>query len=74
MVLKRTSRKELILNNVLYVLENLVFGSLFGKHEFCIGFELDKVILSINGIFVAKSYVSDESFKLSIMIVRCESS
>lgn len=44
-ILKMTSRKELILNNVLYVLKiykNLVFGSVLIKHGFHLVFESDK--------------------------------
>lgn len=72
-VLKMTSRKELTLNNVLYVPEirkNLVSGSLLNKHGFHIVFESDKVILSKSVIFVGKGYVSDDMFKLNVMVVK----
>ncbi|XP_073131456.1 uncharacterized protein [Henckelia pumila] len=52
-ILKMTSRKELTLNNVLYVPEirkNLVSGSLLNKHGFRIVFESDKFVLSKYGI------------------------
>ncbi|KAL2503938.1 Uncharacterized protein Adt_19559 [Abeliophyllum distichum] len=72
-VLKMTSRKELTLNNVLFVPEickKLVSGSLLNKHSFYMVFESDKVILSKSRMFVGKSYVSDGFFKLNVMTVK----
>ena len=72
-VLKMTSGKELTLNNVLYVLEirkNLVSGSLLNKHGFRMVFESDKVVLSKNGMYVGKGYVTDGLFKLNVMTVK----
>ena len=72
MLLKMTSRKQLTLNNVLYVSKirkNLVSGSLLNKHEFHMVFELDKVILSKFGMYVGNGYVSDEFFKLNVMTI-----
>ena len=61
-ILKMTSRKNLTLNNVLYVTEirkNLVYGSLLNKHGFRMVFEADKVVVSKPGMFVGKGYVSN---------------
>ena len=71
-LLKMTSKKQLTLNNVLYVpkiRKNLVSGSLLNKHGFCMVFELDKVILSKSGMYVGKGYVSDGLFKLNVMTI-----
>ncbi|KAJ0031111.1 hypothetical protein Pint_13788 [Pistacia integerrima] len=73
MVLKMTYGKELTLNNVLYVLEirkNLVSGSLLNKHGFHIVLESDKLVLSKNGMYVGKGYVSDWLFKINVCVVK----
>ena len=72
-VFKMTSRKELTLNNVLYVPEirkNLVSSSLLNKHGFRIVFESDKVVLSKSGLYVGKGYVCDGLFKLNVMTIK----
>ena len=71
-VLKLTSGKQLTLNNVLYVLDirkNLVFGSLLSKNGFRLVFESNKFVLTKNGMYVGKGYLSDGLFKLNIMTV-----
>ena len=68
-----TSRKNLTLNNVLYVPEirkNLVSSSLLNKHRFRMVFEADKVVVSKSGMFVGKGYVSNGLFKLNIMTIK----
>ncbi|GJT80807.1 hypothetical protein Tco_1055149 [Tanacetum coccineum] len=58
-VLKMTSRKELKLKNVLFVLEvrkNLVSGWLLNKFGFRLVFESDKFLLTKSGMFVGKDY------------------
>ncbi|KZV14337.1 hypothetical protein F511_43656 [Dorcoceras hygrometricum] len=72
-VLKTTSGKELTLNNVLYVpdiIKNLVSGSCLNKHGFRIVFESDKVVVSKNGMYVGRGYVSDSLFKLNVMAIK----
>ncbi|KAL2531521.1 Integrase catalytic domain-containing protein [Abeliophyllum distichum] len=72
-VLKMTSGKEMILNNVLYVPEirkNLVSGSLLNKHGFRMVFESDKIILSKSEMFVGKGYISDGLFKLNVIAIK----
>ena len=72
-VLKMTSGKELTLKDVLYVPDirkNLVSGSLLNKHGFRMVIESDKVILSKNGMFVGKGYVTEGLFKLNVMTVK----
>ena len=72
-ILKMTSRKNLTLNNVLYVPEirkNLVYGSLLNKHGFRMVFEADKVVVSKSWVFMGKGYVSNGLFKLNVMTVK----
>ena len=67
-----TSGKELTLNNVLYVPDirkNLVSGSLLSKNGFRLVFESDKFVLTKNGMYVGKGYMSDVLFKLNVMTV-----
>ena len=73
MILKMTSRKNLTLNNVLYVpkiRKNLVSGSFLKKYGFMMVFEADKVVVSKSGMFVGKVYVSNGLVKLNIMTVK----
>ena len=72
-ILKMTSRKNLTLNNVLYVPEirkNLVSDSLLNKYGFMMVFEANKVVLSKSGMFVGKGYVSNGLVKLNIMTLK----
>ena len=67
-----TSGKELTLNNVLHVPDirkNLVSGSLLSKNGFRLVFESDKFVLTKNGMYVGKCYMSDGLFKLNVMTV-----
>ena len=71
-VLKMTSGKELTLNDVLHVPEirkNLVFGSLLSKKGFKLVFVPDNFILSKNGMYVGKGYMSNGLFKMNVMTV-----
>ena len=71
-VLKMTSGKELTLNNVLHVPDirkNLVSGSLLSKNGFRLVFESDKFVLTKNGMYVGKGYMSDGLFKMNVMTV-----
>ena len=71
-VLKKTFGKKLTLTNVLYVLEickNLVSGSLLNSHVFWLVFELDEFVLSKSGMYVGKGYMSDDMWKLTVMII-----
>ena len=61
-VLKMTSGKELTLNNVLHVPD-------IRKNGFRLVFESDKFVLTKNGMYVGKSYMSDGLFKLNVMTV-----
>ena len=72
MVLKMTFVKELNLTNVLYVPEirnKLVSGSLLNSHGFRLMFESDKFVLSNSGMYVGKGYMSDDMWKLNVMII-----
>ncbi|GJR06706.1 retrovirus-related pol polyprotein from transposon TNT 1-94 [Tanacetum coccineum] len=74
-VLKMTSKKELKLTNVLYVLKickNLVFGWLLNKFDFRLVFESDKFVLSKNQVYVGKGYAMNGMFKLNVMVVKNE--
>ena len=71
-VLKMTSGKELTLNDVLHVPEirnNLVFGSLLSKKGFKLVFVSDNFILTKNGMYVGKGYMSNGLFKMNVMTV-----
>ena len=72
-ILKMTSRKNLTLNNVLYVpeiLKNLISDSLLNKYGFMMVFEANKVVVSKSGMFVGMGYVSNGLVKLNIMTVK----
>ena len=71
-VLKMTSGKELTLNDVLHVpeiLKNLVSGSLLSKKGFKLVFVSDNFILTKNGMYVGKGYMSNGLFKMNVMTV-----
>ena len=71
-VLKMTSSKELTLNDVLHVpkiRKNLVSGSLLSKKGFKLVFVSDNFILTKNGMYVGKGYMSNELFKMNVMTV-----
>ena len=71
-VLKMTSGKELTLNDVLHVPEirkNLVSGSLLSKKGFKLMFVSDNFILTKNGMYVRKGYMSNGLFKMNVMTV-----
>ena len=71
-VLKMTSDKELTLNDVLHVPEirkNLVSGSLLSKKGFKLVFVSDNFILTKNGMYVGKGYMSNGLFKMNVMTI-----
>ena len=71
-VLKMTSGKELTLNDVLHVPEirkNLVYESLLSKKGFKLVFVSDNFILTKNGMYVGKGYMSNGLFKINVMTV-----
>ena len=71
-VLKMTSGKELTLNDVLHVPEirkNLVSRSLLSKKGFKLVFVSDNFILTENGIYVGKGYMSNGLFKMNVMTI-----
>ena len=71
-VLKMTSGKELTLNDVLHVPEirkNLVSRSLLSKKGFKLVFVSDNFILTKNGMYVGKGYMSNGLFKMNVMTV-----
>ena len=64
-LLKLTSRKVLVLSDVLYVLDiqwNLVSVSLLGKAGMRILFDFDKIVLTKNDAFVGKGYCNQVFF------------
>ncbi|CAI0424569.1 unnamed protein product [Linum tenue] len=64
-----TSGKKVVLTNVLHVPDvrkNLVSGFMLCKKGIKVVIESDRVILTKDGMFVGKGYVSDGMFKLSI--------
>ena len=71
-VLKMTSGKELTLNDVLHVPEiqkNLVSGSLLSKKGFKLVFVSNNFILTKNGMYVGKGYMSNGLFKMNVMTI-----
>ena len=71
-VLKMTSGEELTLNDVLHVPEirkNLVSRSLLSKKGFKLVFVSDNFILTKNGMFVGKGYMSNGHFKMNVMTI-----
>ena len=71
-ILKMTYGNELTLNNVLYVpkiRKNLVSDSLQNSHGFQLVFESNKFVLSKNGMYVGKRYMSDGMWKLNVMTI-----
>ena len=71
-VLKMTSGKELTLNDVLHVPEirkNLVSGSLLSKKGLKLVFVSYNFILTKNGMYVGKGYLSNGLFKMNVMTV-----
>ncbi|KAA0042258.1 ty1-copia retrotransposon protein [Cucumis melo var. makuwa] len=76
-ILKLTSGKTLSLSNVLYVLSlrrNLVSGSLLNRAGLKIMLEGDKVVLTKNGEFVGKGYLSNGLFVLNTISVNANAS
>jgi len=70
--LKMTSGKELTLNDILHVPDirkNLVSGSLLSKNGFKLVFVSDNFVLSKNGLYVGKVYVSDGLFKMNVITI-----
>ena len=68
-LLKITSGKVLALNDVLhvpYIRWNLVSVSLLGKAGVKIMFELDKIMLTKNDVFVGKGYCNQGLFMLNV--------
>ena len=66
-----SSGKKLVLTNVYHVSDikkNLVSASLLSKNGVKAVLELDKLILSKNGVFVGKGYSCNGMYKLSIII------
>jgi hypothetical protein len=49
--------------------KNLVYGSFLIQHGFRIVFEAGKVILTKNGHYVGRGYVTDGMFKINVMVV-----
>ena len=67
-----TSGKELTLNDVLHVPEirkKLVSGSLLSKKGFKLVFVSDNFILTRNGMYVGKGYMSNGLYKMNIMTI-----
>ena len=71
-VLNMTSRKELTLTNVQYVLQirkNLESGLFLNNHGFRLVFESNKLVLSKSGMYIGKRYMSDGMWKLNLMTI-----
>nr|GEW18086.1 Pol polyprotein [Tanacetum cinerariifolium] len=69
-ILKLTSRKDLVLSNMLHVpniTKNLISGPILSNKEFNLVFELDKFVVTKSGVYVGKGYLDEGHFKLSIV-------
>ncbi|KAL0555831.1 hypothetical protein IC582_004332 [Cucumis melo] len=76
-ILKLTSGKTLSLSNVLYVpslRRNLVSGSLLNQAGLKIILESDKVVLTKNGDFIGKRYLSNGLFMLNTISMNANAS
>ena len=68
-ILKMTLGKKQTLNDVLHVPDirnNLVFCSLLSKNGFKLVIEFDKFVLTKNGMYVGKGYMSNGLFQINI--------
>ena len=71
-ILKWTSGKELILNDVLHVPDirkNLISESILSKKGLRMVFESDKFVLTKVGMYVGKCYLVDGLFKTNVAVV-----
>ncbi|GJT50472.1 retrotransposon protein, putative, ty1-copia subclass [Tanacetum coccineum] len=69
-ILKLTSGKDLVLLNVLYVpniTKNRIYGPTLSNKGFKVVFELDKYVITKDGVYVGKGYLDEGLFKLSIV-------
>ena len=74
-VLKITSRKELVLIYVLHVpdiCKNLISSSMLSENGFKLVFESDKFVLMKNGMYVGKEYMTNVPFKMNVMTVKLD--
>lgn len=70
-----TSGKIVILNNVLHdfkMWKNLISTSFLVKNEFKCVFVFDKIIISKNGMYVGKCYLTEGLFKLNVIVIDFE--
>ena len=68
--LKLTSRKDLVLSEVLHVpslTENLVFGPILSKKGFKVVFESDKFVITKGGAYDGKGCLHEGLFKISLV-------
>ena len=68
-ILKMISGKKLTLNDVLHVpdiCKNLVSCSLLSKNGFKLVIKSNKFVLTKNGMYVGKGYMSNGLFKINI--------
>ncbi|GJX21493.1 pol polyprotein [Tanacetum coccineum] len=69
-ILKLTSRKDLVLSDVLHVpniTKNLIYGSILSNKGFKLVFESDKFVITKCGVYVRKGYLDEGLFKLSVV-------
>nr|GEV41022.1 zinc knuckle CX2CX4HX4C [Tanacetum cinerariifolium] len=69
-ILKLTSRNELVLSNVLHVAnitKNLIFGPTLSNKGFKVVFESDEFVITKGGVYVEKGYLNEGLFKLSVV-------
>ncbi|GJX08829.1 pol polyprotein [Tanacetum coccineum] len=69
-ILKLTSRKDLVLSNVLYVpniTKNLISGPILSNKGFKLVIKSDKFVITKGCVYVGKGYVDEGLFKLSVV-------
>nr|GEY09863.1 Pol polyprotein [Tanacetum cinerariifolium] len=69
-ILKITSRMDLVLSNVLHVpniTKNMISGPILSNKRFKLIFESDKFVITKGGVYVGKGYLDEGLFKLSVV-------
>ncbi|GJW57139.1 pol polyprotein [Tanacetum coccineum] len=69
-ILKLTSKKDLVLSNVLHVpniTKNMISGPILSNKGFKLVFESDKFVITKGGVYVGKGYLDERLFKLSVV-------
>ncbi|GJW64228.1 pol polyprotein [Tanacetum coccineum] len=69
-ILKLTSRKDLVLSNMLHVpniTKNLISSTIISNKGFKLVFKSEKFVITKGGVYVGKGYLDEGLFKLSVV-------